>query len=198
MAKAAFETTTIGTELANSPQILAPWRLPSYTTKVMLYFAYGSNINLNHFTDYLDTHGVTLDTDLHGQHALLHHFRLRTNYYASTHGAGACNIESSKNECVEGVIITITPSIQDALRIKEGYPHRYEETEVIVHTAGTQEPVQAITYVVTPTHRLNVDLPVTAKYRALILNGAKHFKFSEDYQQSLNIKLQTSASLLPT
>ncbi len=163
-----------------------------------MYFAYGSNINLDHLTDYLSTHGITLDTELGGQHALLHNFRLRTNYFASTHLAGACNIEPAPDHHVEGVVMTITPAMQDALRLKEGFPLRYDEIEVIVHTAATQEAVRAVTYVVTPAHRLEVDLPVTAQYRALILAGAKHFDFSESYQHELQQRLRTAPSLLAT
>ena len=149
----------------------------------MRYFAYGSNINRDHLTDYLDTHGVTLDAELRGQHALLHHYRLRSNYFASTHRAGACNIEPAKGECVEGVVMAITPAVRDVLRLKEGFPLRYHEIDVIVHTAATQASVRALTYVVTPEHRLDVDLPVTARYWALILAGAKHCGLSNSYQR---------------
>ena len=162
----------------------------------MLYFAYGSNINVDHLHDYVGTHGVTLDTELGGQHALLHDYRLRTNYYAASHGAGACNVEPAQGKCVEGVVLAITLAIQDALRIKEGFPHRYEEIDIIVNTAATQAPVRALTYVVTPEHRLDVDLPVTARYRSLILAGAKHFDFTESYQQELHRILWTAPSLL--
>ena len=162
----------------------------------MNYFAYGSNINLSHLTDYLDTHGVTLDTELRGQRALLHDHRLRTNYFAGSHRAGACNIEPAPGHHVEGVIITITTAIQEILRVKEGHPRRYEEIEVEVHTASTQAPVRALTYVVTPTHRLDVDLPVTDRYRDLILAGAKHFDFSKSYQRELHQRLRTAPSLL--
>ena len=161
----------------------------------MLYFAYGSNLHVTHFRDYLDTHGVTLDTELGGQHALLHNFRLRTNYYSNSHGAGACNIEPAPDHHVEGVVMAITPAIRDALRVKEGCPHRYEEIDVIVHTAATQEHVRAVTYVVTPMHRLDDDLPVTERYRSLILAGAKDFDFSESYQQMLRRLLRASPSL---
>ena len=160
-----------------------------------MYFAYGSNINRDHLTDFLGTRGVTPDTESRGQHALLHNFRLRTNYFAGSHGAGACNIEPAPDHHVEGVLWTITPAIRDALRLKEGFPLRYHEIDVIVHTASTQAPVRAVTYAVTPTHRLEVDLPVTARYKALILAGAKHFGFSESYQQELRRMLRTAPSL---
>ncbi|MCH8149381.1 MAG: gamma-glutamylcyclotransferase, partial [Planctomycetes bacterium] len=98
---------------------------------------------------------------MRGQRALLHDYRLRTNYFAGSHGAGACNIEPAPDHHVEGVVMAITPAIQDALRVKEGFPLRYHhEIEVIVHTAATRAPVRALTYVVTPAHRLEVDLPV--------------------------------------
>lgn len=161
----------------------------------MLYFAYGSNMCLDHLTDFLGTRGVTLDTELDGQHALLHDYRLRTNYFATSHGAGACNIEPAHDQRVEGVLWSITPAIQDVLRIKEGYPHRYEEIEVIVHTASTQGGVRAITYVVTPQHRLDVDLPVTARYRDFVLDGAKQFNLTNEYQKKLRSLLRVAPSL---
>ena len=161
----------------------------------MLYLAYGSNMCLDHLADYLDTHGVTPDTELSGQHALLQNFRLRTNYFAGTHGAGACNIEPAHDQRVEGVLWSITPAIQDVLRIKEGYPHRYEEIEVIVHTASTQGGVRAITYVVTLQHRLDVDLPVTARYRDFVLDGAKRFNLTNEYQKKLRCLLRVAPSL---
>ena len=164
----------------------------------MNYFAYGSNTNLDHLAEYLDTHGVTLDNEQKAEYAQLEGYRLRTNYFASSQGAGACNIELAPDHQVEGVVMAITPAIQNALRVKEGCPHRYEEIDVIVHTAATQAAVRALTYVVTPTHHLDVDLPVTARYRGLILDGAKHFGFTKGYQQQLRRLLRTAPSLLAT
>lgn len=161
----------------------------------MMYFAYGSNLNVDHVADYLDTHGVKLDTELRGQHAILQNFRLRTNYFAGTHGAGACNIEPAQDHRVEGVLWTITPAIRDALRVKEGCPRCYHETEVNIHTASTQGSVRALTYVVTPQYRLDVDLPVTARYRDFVLNGAKQYNLTNEYQKKLRSLLRIAPSL---
>ncbi len=161
----------------------------------MLYFAYGSNINLDHLRSYLDTHGVNLDTDWGGEHALLHHYRLRTNYFAGAHLAGACNLEPAQGHHVEGVAMSITPAIQDVLRVKEGFPRCYEEIDVSVHTASAQASVRALTYVVTPQNRLDTDLPVTARYRKLILDGAKEFGLTGMYQQRLRRLLRTAPPL---
>ena len=148
----------------------------------MNYFAYGSNVNLDHFTDYLSTHGVTIDTELQAEAARLEGYALRTNYFAGSHRAGACNIEPAPGHHVEGVIITITTAIQEILRVKEGHPRRYEEIEVEVHTASTQAPVRALTYVVTPEHRLDLAIPVTNPYRILILTGATDVYYTNSNQ----------------
>ena len=162
----------------------------------MLYFAYGSNINLKHFMAYLDTHDVDPAEISAAEHARLLDYRLRTNYFAASHGAGACNIEADPGGCIEGVLMTISEAVRDALRLKEGFPQRYEEIEVIVHTASAQAPVRALTYVVASEHRLDTDLPVTARYRNLILAGAKQFNFTEEYQNNLRHQLQIAPPLL--
>ena len=198
MASVVIPIRVTGSQITESQPILAPWRLSRYTYGVMRYFAYGSNVNLGHLTDYLNTHGVTLDTELKAEYAQLDGYRLRTNYYTSRHRAGACNVEPAPDHHVEGVVMSISSAIQDALRVKEGFPLRYHEIEVIVHTAATRAPVRALTYVVTPAHRLEVDLPVTDRYKALILAGAKHFGFSKSYQHELQQRLRTAPSLLAT
>ena len=164
----------------------------------MIYFAYGSNINLDHLRSYLEKHGVDPNEAAQAEHALLHDYVLRTNYFAGSHGAGACNIEPAPDHHVEGVVMSIIPAIQSILRVKEGFPRCYEEIDIVVNTASKRASVRALTYIVTPAHRLDIDLPVTAQYRALILAGAKHFDFSESYQEALRSKLRTAPSLLTT
>ena len=106
---ALYLTLAVGSEIAESPSDLALRQTSSYTYGIMFYFAYGSNLNLEHLTGYLDTHGVTLDTEFQAEYALLQHYRLRTNYFAGSHGAGACNIEPAHDHRVEGVVMSITP-----------------------------------------------------------------------------------------
>ena len=89
----------------------------------MIYFGYSSNINVSHLHEYLDTHGVTLDTELRGRNALLHDYRLPTNHFAGSHGAGACNIETDAGNCVAGVVMATTPAIQDVLRVTSPRPN---------------------------------------------------------------------------
>ena len=149
----------------------------------MDYFAYGSNINLEHFSAYLANHGVDPDNVANCRHATLFDYKLRSNYYAVAHRAGACNIEFAKNERVEGVIMTITPSVREVLRVKEGWPTCYEEVGILVTTSIAE--ISAFTYIVNPSRRLDVDLAVAAYYRDYILSGAKRWDFSEAYRDHL-------------
>jgi len=150
----------------------------------MNYFAYGSNINLEHFSAYLADHGADPNDVGNCRHATLLNYKLRTNYYAATHRAGACNIEFAKNETVEGVVMTSTPSVREVLRLKEGWPTCYTEVEIAVMTNDAE--ISAFTYVVNASRRLEWDLPVARYYRDYILSAAKRWGFSNAYRDHLH------------
>jgi hypothetical protein len=74
--------------------------------------------------------------------------------------------------------MTVTPSIREVLRLKEGHPHRYAEIEIVVTPFGKQRTVRAFTYIVTHQFALHFDVPVTQEYRRLILEGAASHRLS--------------------
>jgi len=86
---------------------------------------------------------------------------------------------------VEGIVLGISPTIQQMLRSKEGWPARYTESRVNVEIAETKKMVKAMTYMVTPEFQLPLDLPVASPYRQLILEGAAMWQFSPQYQRQL-------------
>lgn len=147
------------------------------------YFAFGSNSNAPFLRSWLESRGVEGLGE--PQPAILRGHRLRTNYFSSSHQAGAANIERSARSRVEGVVYEITPAIRAALRRKEGWPRRYEEVDVAVEIVSTGEIIQTITYIVTPEFRVEHDLPVTAEYRQLILEAAEQHRLSPAYQRFL-------------
>ena len=59
LTHAVYPKSAIASEIAESQTILALRRLSSYTHCVMLHFAYGTNVNLNHLNECLDTHGCS-------------------------------------------------------------------------------------------------------------------------------------------
>lgn len=150
----------------------------------MQYFAYGSNMNLKHLRAFLHRFGVGPEGVSDPRHVILPDYRLRTNYL-TTSGLGAANIEPCPGDAVEGVLLTITTDVQDALRAKEGWKHRYDETTVEVTLPSNGEMILALTYRVTPEHRLPHDAPVSPRYRSLILAGAQDAGLSAEYQEHL-------------
>ena len=81
--------------------------------------------------------------------------------------------------------MTVTPSVREALRLKEGHPHRYAEIEIVVTPFGMKRRVRAFTYIVTPRYYLPFDVPVTQEYRRLILEGAASHRLSPRHQKHL-------------
>ena len=157
-------------------------------------FAYGSNLNINHLRDFVTRRGVDTEGISDPRPAVLPDHQLRTNYVSSVHQAGACNIERSEGSTVEGLVIQISSAVRNVLRIKEGWPHRYREVFVDVLAGDRREPVRAITYVVAADRRLDVDMPVTATYRRLVLEGADAAGLSKAYQEQLRRLLRTTES----
>ncbi len=155
----------------------------------MLYFAYGSNMKLDHLADWLARCGIPVATPEYYGRGILHGYRFRTNYLR-TSGAGAANIEPSDGGQVEGLLIRISVDIQQALRVKEGHPVRYREIDVEVEDTDA-EVVTAMTYAVSPEYRLADDQLVMKRYRNLILDGAATAELSEGYQAVLNQVLRT-------
>ncbi len=154
----------------------------------MIYFAYGSNINIEHLQSYLAQAGIDPGDITDVQHANLPRYCLRTNYFSHGHCAGACNIEPTRNGIVEGITMKIMKSAREALRTKEGFPSCYKEVEILAH--GASGEVAAFTYMVVPERRFLFDLPVTPEYRQLILDGAKERELSQSYQRLLRRNLR--------
>lgn len=161
-----------------------------YVCVEMLYFAYGCNLNLAHLAAYLASHAIHPSDVENPRRAILRDHRLRTNYLSCVHSAGACNIEPSPGHAVEGLVMNITEAVRSALRVKEGWPRHYQEVRVEVIIPPAKTSVNAFTYVVNPTRRLNRDQPVSPEYRRLILEGAKVAGLSAPYQALLRRALK--------
>ena len=149
------------------------------------YFAYGSNINLRHLRSCLSRFGLEPEGAMNPRRGVVRDYRLRTNYLSCVHNAGAANIEPSPGDAVEGVVMKITPECWAALMLKEGCPSRYIDASVDVYVPRTRATVSAVTFVVNPDCRLDYEVPVTQKYRDLILAGAQDAGLSRDYQKQL-------------
>jgi len=154
------------------------------------YFAFGSNMCLVHLREWLCRFGVEPDGVSQPRHAILPGFRLRTNYLTSN-ALGAANIEPSRGQQVEGVLIKASPDALVSLDRKEGHPCRYNRINIEVMVPPSQELIKAVTYRVTEDHQLPFDLLVSTTYRDVVLAGAKEARLSEPYQEALKLILKS-------
>lgn len=94
-----------------------------------LYFAYGSNINLEQMAhrcpDALLVGPVTLQ-----------------NYELQFRGSGFATVAPKKDCVVHGLLWKLTPSCEQSLDRYEGYPRHYtKETVTVKDAAGAELPV---------------------------------------------------------
>ena len=95
-----------------------------------LYFAYGSNINLDQMAQRCPDAQVVGPVTLEN-YELLFHGNLR--------GAGVATIAPREGSTVHGLLWNITPECERSLDYYEGYPHLYGKEPVTVHGHDGQE-----------------------------------------------------------
>ena len=98
--------------------------------KTRLYFAYGSNINLDQMAYRCPNATVIGPVTLEGYELT---FRGRTD------GNGVANIEPKSGASVPGLLWSITPDCERALDRYEGTPRLYVQQDVTVRDAGGKE-----------------------------------------------------------
>ena len=96
------------------------------------------------------------------------------------------SIEPSSGETCEGVLYTLTREGYEALWQSEGGSmDRPGYEEIVVNTMVCGKIVPAITLRAAPWMRLRRDAPPSARYKRLILSGAKEIGLSDDYVRDL-------------
>ena len=118
-----------------------------------LYFAYGSNINLEQMEhrcpDALLVGPVTLQ-----------------NYELQFRGSGFATVAPKKGSTVHGLVWKLTPNCEQSLDRYEGYPRHYIKEAVTVQTAdGSKIPVMA--YIMAEPMCRQPALPYPRYYRAI-------------------------------
>ena len=108
-----------------------------------LYFAYGSNINLEQMAYRCPDAEVVGPVTLAGYELT---FRGRTD------GSGVANIEPKDGASVPGLLWRITPKCEQALNRYEGYPRLYVQQDVTVRDADGRE-YSVMAYVITDLFR---------------------------------------------
>ncbi len=90
-----------------------------------LYFAYGSNINLNQMAERCPDAEVVATAILDGYELL---------FRGNRSGFGVATIEPLSGSQVHGLLWNLTPECERSLDIYEGYPRLYEKEDITVRT----------------------------------------------------------------
>lgn len=118
-----------------------------------LYFAYGSNINLEQMEHRCP------DAQLVGPVTL-------QNYVLQFRGSGFATVSPKKGSVVHGLLWKLTPESEQALDRYEGYPRHYIKETVTVQTVdGSKIPVMA--YIMAEPLCRQPALPSPYYYRAI-------------------------------
>lgn len=132
----------------------------------MLYFAYGSNLNIPQMSRRCpEAAGVSA--------AILKGWKLHARYYA--------DIEQAENECVYGALYSISDNDLEALDYYEGYPEYYTREIVTVESVSGKK-CEAWVYTMTDEYKdARNDAPYSASYRQICSEGAKMWNIPDAF-----------------
>lgn len=143
---------------------------------VVLYFAYGSNMNPERMRD----RGVVFYSR---QRLVLPGYTLKFNKIVSIPNAGAANIIPDENGAVEGILYKVT--VRGILNLDkyEHYPHEYDRITLSIPFEG-KEYIEVKTYIA-HQHKTRENLKPRGVYLDHLLTAED--LLSEDYYNQLKL-----------
>jgi hypothetical protein len=88
-------------------------------------FAYGSNMNVEDFREWLTSNGHCADGILRVEPATLPGYRIVWNYYSVSRKGGAANVEPCAGRELPGLALSVNEATLKATDHKEGHPSSY-------------------------------------------------------------------------
>ena len=124
----------------------------------MLYFAYGSNINLNQMAVRCPDAKVV-------EPAVLENYELL--FRGNAHGYGVATIRFKEGSQVHGLLWRLTPECEQNLDTYEAYPQLYDKQKVPLRTKSGKQ-VWAMAYVMTHEWKRIPTTPVPSYYTGIL------------------------------
>ena len=172
---AATLHATAGTGASGSLRALPPDVCSGNTVK---YFAFGSNL----LRSKMDGRGDTQVLDCVPAVVAGHRLAFNMRMFPPLEPAMASIDPSDVDDACEGALYTLTRAGYEALWRSEGGSMErpgYEEVVVCADVGG--ERVRAITLRAAPWMRMTRDAPPSARYKSLIVDGARELGLSSEY-----------------
>ena len=126
-----------------------------------LYFAYGSNLDLEQMAQRCP------DAEIVGPVRL-------ENYELRFRGSGFATVAPKKGSTVHGLVWKLTPNCEQSLDRYEGYPHFYYKTELELPLAETGKKLTAFVYIMHEERKLGIP---TSAYIRTCVDGYRQFGF---------------------
>ena len=123
-----------------------------------LYFAYGSNINLEQMAARCPAAQVVGPAVLDGYELL---------FRGNRRGTGVATIEPLLGSQVHGLLWKLTPECEQSLDVYEGYPRLYEKEDIAVRT-GDGKDVTVMVYIMTGELWRDPAIPSPAYYGGIL------------------------------
>ncbi len=159
---------------------------------MILYFAYGSNMDEDDFNKRCQEKGWRAVKFQNRQAVRLNGYRLTFNYRSEYWKAGAANIMESEKDCVYGLLVELEDIDLGTLRKKEGYQEdcsdcSYNEVCVTVERLCDRKVVPYVkTYKVSKSREMRDYQPPMKHYlNDLIIKNAEKYRFPVEYIEHL-------------
>lgn len=142
-----------------------------------LYFAYGSNLNLQDLDAWCSRNGFRQSLLRYYCNARLPSYDLAFTLYAATRKGGVLDIKPSVGRLVPGVLFEVGDEGWKALDKKEGVPTAYERLAVTVINE-LEQSVEAITYHVCASEKRSFVVP-DASYVEIVRQGLRAWGYDD-------------------
>ncbi len=148
--------------------------------KNVLYFTYGSNMDIVDLKSWCDKKAYTLSEFNYIGSGYIQGYELTFNYYSIGRKGGAANIMEKKGSYTYGLLFSIDVATLTVLRKKEGYPKYYGEITIPV-VQGECILKDVVTYKVVSERELPIHQKPTRYYLDLIISNARKNNFPDEY-----------------
>lgn len=142
---------------------------------MMLYFAYGSNMDVMQMTRRCK------NAELLGP-GFIKGFQLAFTRYSQGWDAGVADIVEKKTSEVWGLIYTIDDECLDALDSFEGYPHAYDRRSADVYTSEGERRRAWVYFV----REKSTPSKPRKQYLGVMKKAAEKYGFPDEYRTELN------------
>jgi hypothetical protein len=144
----------------------------------MLYFAYGSNLNVTAVSDWCKLCGYKCPVMRTAQKAVLDNYRLCFPVYSEYFGGGTGDIVYDPGKYVAGALFDLTEAEMTVLDAKVGRRLDstgaevgiYKRSTVLVSPLVGNARVEAVTYQAVAVEKF--DIPPTKHYMSMVVQGA--------------------------